>query len=436
MSEAKPQPASHPAYWAERAIILVAILTACYGMWGATTRDSANSRLATAWSLVHQGDWTIDTVAGETPNRFGAATVDKVEVNGRIISSKPPILPLLMTAEYYGMHRLLGWNLDDEDDRSLIVLFMGLTLMATSWAICLVFFALLLDLFIAAPWKRVPILFALAFATQLPGFAPQLNNHTPGAAALMVSLYFALGIASGKLAATPARFFAYGFAGALVFALDMPATIFVALAGLPLLYRHPGIAIPWAGVGLALPLIIHFGVNYEVTDSFKPVQMRKDLYLFENSYWRNPGGLDALNEPKGTYLFHLSFGRFGSFMLFPVLLLGLLSAGFAMFRKNWPWRHYVLGGLVAFAVLNAYYVLRTNNYGGHAYGFRWHIASMPVLLLMAAPLVARMRGVLPWVVVVLLLIPSAYSAWECYQQPWGAQQEWTVRWLFGPAFVE
>ncbi len=436
MAPMSQRTASHPAYWAERAIILFAILLACFGMWGATTLDSANSRLATAWSLVHRGSWFVDTQPGEAFNRFGAATVDKVAIDGRIVSSKPPVLPLLMTGEYALLHHGLGWDLDKPEDRELIVLFMALTLMGVSWAVCLVFFALILDLFVDSPWRRVSLLFGLAFATQLPGFAPQINNHTPAAAALMVALYFALGVATGKRAPAAGRFFGFGFAGALVFALDMPATIFVALAGLPLLFRFPRQAVTWGGAGLALPLVVHFGTNIHVTGSPVPVQMRKELYLYESSYWRNPGGLDALNEAKGTYLFHLSFGRFGSFTLFPILLLGIAGTACAAMRRDLPQRFWVLGGMAAFVLLNTYYTLRTNNYGGHAYGFRWHIASMPVLLLLAAPYVGRWRGVAPWVLFGLLLIPGMVSAWECYHEPWGAQQEWTVRWLFGPAFVE
>jgi hypothetical protein len=162
--------------------------------------------------------------------------------------------------------------------------------------------------------------------------------------------------------------------------------------------------------------------------------MRYELYLYEGSYWRNPLGIDALNEPKGTYLFHMTFGRFGTFLLFPVLTLGLAGAVLALLRKDVLYRGWILAGALCFTALTAYYVQGTDNYGGAAYGFRWHIASMPLLLLMADPIWERLRRPWHWAAIIALLAVSAYSAWECAQAPWGANHEWTARLIFGPAF--
>jgi len=84
--------------------------------------------------------------------------------------------------------------------------------------------------------------------------------------------------------------------------------------------------------------------------------------------------------------------------------------------------------------LSTYYTLRTNNYGGAAYGFRWHLVSMPVLLLMGIPVWNGVRTPLRWCLALALLGVSMYSAWECYTTPWGANQEWTCRLLFGPSY--
>ena len=73
---------------------------------------SATSRLATVWSLTRHHTFYIDRPAGEAPNPFEQRTVDKAMANGRLISTKPPILPLLMTGEYIVMRKLLGWQLE------------------------------------------------------------------------------------------------------------------------------------------------------------------------------------------------------------------------------------------------------------------------------------------------------------------------------------
>jgi hypothetical protein len=71
-----------------------------------------------------------------------------------------------------------------------------------------------------------------------------------------------------------------------------------------------------------------------------------------------------------------------------------------------------------------------------AYGFRWHLASAPVLLAMSLPLLRRLRSRAALVALGLLLCVSAYSAWECYQNPWSKDTEWTARLIHGPCLPE
>lgn len=391
--------------------------------------DTATSRLATAYSLVHHGTWRID----EPKNPFEAATVDKCMIDGGIYSTKPPMMPLIMTAEYGVMHRIFGIDLAKKEDTRLAVKVMTLTLVATAYLATLVFFLLMARWFIPSPWGRLAALLSLVFGTQLLGFATHIDNHLPAAGALMPALYLALGLATERLRPAAWRFTLFGLLGGLVFTLDMPITAFVAAAGLWLLWRFPKQAVLWGGTGLLLPLAVHFAVMVTVTGSPMPVQMRPNLYLYENSYWRNPSGVDALNEPKLTYFFHMNFGRFGSFTLFPVLLTGLAGAAWSLFRGNAPLRGIVLAAAAAFTLMTCYYVFSTNNYGGAAYGFRWHIAAMPVLLLMGAPVWNGMRRPWHWALFAVLVAVSCYSCWECFGTPWGEHQEWTCR-VFGPSY--
>lgn len=434
---AAESPGSNSTRWAyavERVIILAALLYVLSGLYTVVAGDSAFSRLATVYSLTHDGTWFIDRPPDGPPNPFEPNTIDKVEFNGRILSTKPPLLPLAMTGEYVLLHRFLGWDLETRDELRQIVRVMILTLDIIPYFAGLVFFALLLDLLVANPWRRLPPLFALAFATQVPGFAAQLNNHTPAIACLTVALYFAIGLCSGKLAPAWWRFLGFGLTGALVFTLDMPLTVFVAIAGCGLLWKFPRPAVAWGAAGMAVPLILHFGIMLYVTGSPLPIQMHKDLYLYEGSAWRHPGGIDALNEPKGTYLFHMSFGRYGVFLLYPILLLGPLGFILGMGRAWARWRPYFLGGALGIALLTFYYVKSTNNYGGAAYGFRWGMGAMPVLLLMGIPAFERLRRPWAWAAVSLLMAVSMFSTWECYREPWGDSHEWPSRWIFGAPY--
>lgn len=424
------------ATMAEWFVLIASFVYTLSGLHSVVLGDSANSRLATVYSLVHHGTWYIDRPADEPPNAFEQGTIDKIELNGHILSTKPPLLPLAMTGEYALIKKTLGWNLDVRDELKKIMQCMILTLVVIPHTIGLIFFALLLHLLVEKPWQRILPLFSLALATQLPGFATQLNNHSPAIGALIAALYFAVGVTSGKLSPAWWRLAGFGLAGALVFTLDMPLTIFVAAAGCGLLWRFPKQAVLWGGVGLLGPLLVHFVANYLATGSPMPVQTRRELYLFESSAWRQPGGIDALNEPKGTYLFHMTFGRFGTFLLFPILLLGPLGFLMALRQGMGPWRNYYWGAVACMAALGYYYVSGTNNYGGAAYGFRWAMGAMPVLILMGLPAFNRVRGPWAWAAVSILLAVSMYSAWECHQAPWGACHEWTCRWIFGAPYLD
>lgn len=422
------------AVWAERLILLAAALTALMGLGTISLNDNSGSRLATAWSLTHAGTWYIDVPAGSIGNPFAALTVDKVALDDHVLSTKPPLMPLGMAAAYAAAFHLTGHRLDQKEHLKPLAQYFIVLFAIIPYLLLLYFFARSLALLTPAPWPRVFLLFALAFGTQALGFAAEINNHIPGAAALMAFLYGYLSLVSGQRAPSPVRFAATGLAGGLVFTLDMPLTIFVALAGLHLLYCFPRQAVLWTGLGMLLPLALHFGIMVYTTGSPLPIQMRKDLYVSEGAYWRQPGGLDGLHEPKGTYAFHMLLGRHGTFLLFPILLLGLFAPFMPMPPRAATWRRYQWAALSAFALLTLYYILRTNNYGGAAYGFRWHLGSMPVLLLIAAPWCGAWKSRLPWAGASLLLLISLYTAWECWRMPWGTDNEWTVRLLFGPSF--
>lgn len=418
----------------ENLVVCVGFIFVVLGAQGYDYGDALNSRLATVYSLVKYGTWYIDRPQDEDPILFEQRTIDKVYVNDHIISSKPPVLPLFMAAECVLMNKILGWDLDVKAEANRMVRVINMTLVGFAYVVTLGFFLKTTRLFIPDPLTRGALLLSLAFGTQLWGYSTHMNNHVPAAALIMVATYLAMGLGMGKLAARPWRFFLFGICAGLVPTIDMPGTIFVAFAGFYLLWKHPHRTFIWAGLGAFIPLATHAYLMYTITGSILPVQTRNDLYLYEGSYWRNPRGVDALNQPKGEYLFNMTLGRCGIFSLFPILLVGMASSLRALFKKSMPFRSGVLAGACAFFILTVYYVVKTNNYGGEAYGFRWYIVAMPILLLMGAPILVTMRVRWKWYFVALLIGVSFYSAAECYKRPWGANNEWTCRYFLGPTY--
>jgi hypothetical protein len=415
----------------EDIIICIAAVLAVWAADGARFVDPSNSRLATVYALTHHGTWYIDRPLEEAPIDFEQRTIDKVFVKGRWLSSKPPILPLLMTGEYLVLRETMGWTLADEEETHKILRTMVITLVGGGYVLLLIFFRKTLTLLRTRSLVRVVLLLSLAFGTLLWGYVYSLNNHIPGAACATVSLYYALGMASSRLTPSWWRFALFGLFSALTFAIDMPGAIFPATAGAALLVRQPRRTLTWALAGAAVVLLPHFAVTYATTGSLLPVQMRPALYQSEPAYWRDPIGVDALSEPKGVYLFHMTLGRVGLFSLFPIHLAGLAGLMYALVNRSAPWRTAAFLGGLSFFLLTLYYAVGTNNYGGVSYGFRWYIVASPVLLLMAAPLLDTLRARWKWLFVGVMVAISFYSAWEASLKPWSVNREWTCR-ILGP----
>lgn len=427
---------------------VILVLAAGTALWAAARDfqgDHASSRLATVYSLTKFGTWYIDRPSDQAPNPFEQQTIDKVMVRGqpidgatyggRIISSKPPILPLLMTAEYIALKALTGWDLDEPAHARKITFVLTLTYVGGAYLLTLVLFLKTLYLLDCPAVPRGFLLAALAFGTEMWGFSGTINNHVPAVALLMVVLYSVIGLLLGRLGPEPWRFLLVGVCGGLAPTIDMPLGIYVGFAGLALLRRFPRQTLGWVLMGGLVPIGIHTGIMLAVTGGPLPVQLHKSMYLYESAYWRHPLGIDALNEPKWAYLFHITFGRCGVFTLFPVLLMGAIAFIRALLYPPFPFRGAIIAGGAGCLVLIAYYASSTNNYGGESYGFRWLIGSMPVLLLMGSVVAVRSVRVRHRVLLAVMLLVSFYSGWECFLAGWSSGTEWTSA-IFGPAYAQ
>jgi len=399
---------------------------------GSAPTETARSRLATVVALADYGTWHIDPPSGETRIEFEKNTIDKVKVGEHLISSKPPVLSLAMTAEYLVIRAVFGWNLNNKEDVGRIVSLMALTFSGIPYLLTLIFFDKTAALYHVGMKTRMLALTGLAFGTQLWGFSSHVNNHLPATALLTIALYFALGLSTANLTPKPWRFVLFGLCGSLAITIDFPSGVFVTIAGLFLLGRFPRQTVTWTLLGALPALALHVGVMLAITGSPFPVQMHPEMYLYESSYWRNPRGIDALNEPIASYLAHMTFGRKGLFLLFPITFLGLLAATLPSIRNEKPNRALLITGIAGFVSLTAYYAMSTNNYGGHAYGFRWYIIATPILLLMGAQVMSKCTKPWQWLLLTVMFAISLFSGWQCFMHPWEVNAEWTTRFL-GPS---
>jgi len=384
--------------------------------------------------LVFEEDWkTIDKVLDPETDRY--------------YSSKPPWLATLVAGECWLFQRLFGWELSDP--RTPL---FGIVLLTFNWLPFLAYMAAL-----AAwarqerwsAWSSAYLLLAAGMGTFTSSFAVTLNNHVPATCAVAVALLFLRRAIEDPARAAATDFLVSGFFAGSAASFELPALCF-AVAGLivaiyfcglrrSLLYI-PGAAIPAAGFLLT---------NYLALGRLTPIyaEFGGPWYQYAGGYWdpaeQVRGGIDWADETKWVYGFHLLVGHHGLFSLTPVLILGVVGAlisiaslrslrKYAQGRQTVPWLAWLCLGTMTIVV--AFYIWRTNNYGGRTIGPRWLIWLSPLLLLSMRSLLDRpVRSWVSWLFLALLAASVASVSYNL-SNPW--VDPWVLDWLTANGWLQ
>jgi hypothetical protein len=438
-----------------------------------TYSSNDRARWATVRALVDHGTYAIGernpahagkpTKYGYTTNQYGDigivfddpsawGTVDKVldPQTKRFYASKPPLLSTVIAGEYWLLQQLFGWTLEDnpfEVVRTILFtvnwLPMILYLIVLSW---------LVERLAVSDWTRLFVLATACLGTFLTTFLTTLNNHTMAAFSVLFALYQFVVIwqsppptlpdeaganthrdegATAATAPSPVggswwRFAVAGFFAAWAACNEMPAAAFgVALFVLLAIRDFGRTALAFVPAAL-VPIAAFLYTNYLAVGDIVPVQVRfgSEWYLYPGSHWLNPRGIDAAAEPKAVYAFHMLLGHHGIFSLSPVFLLSLAGMLAALFTApQRVGRTLPLLALVLSLLVFAFYLVKTNNYGGWTSGLRWFFWLIPLWLLAMIPAadgVARTRLGRGFACVLLALsaLSVAYPAFNPWRHPW------------------
>ncbi len=368
-----------------------------------------SSRYATMIALVERSTLHIDGVY------LSARTMDKVRVDGREISTKPPLLSVVGASIYLVLHELFGLSFREDEAvvvTILVALLCTLPLLLLLW----MFFGLLRREGIS-PEVALGTTALLGCGTLCFPFATILVNHLPSTTALFAMFVVAREVRSGRRKGWRWEAGA-GLFGCLAVAFELTAIFPVlALAAYLLEARRSWSSPALLVLGAAGPAAAHLALTWVSTGGLLPVQLRPELWRFEGSYWNNPHSWDALQEPKWRYGLQCFFGGRGLFSMTPVLLLALPGLWRGLSRgagRTWPssspGRAEAAAVTAGFVGLATFIILRTNNYGGGHYGMRWFLMMVPLLLALTAPLLEGLRGRLPWLGLALLVLPGLYTA--------------------------
>lgn len=422
----------------------------------ATIRALGDNDTYAIGSIHSDGTYTEGSIVAEP----GWDTIDKVRRpdNGLLYSSKPPLLPTLLSFEY----RLLkliptfsytpeqGWqNTGQLDFAHHAVALVRTLVLSCNWlpfVVYLMLFARLLVRITSDLWVRLFTLASAGSGTYLSGFGVTLNNHTIAACCVFFAVYPVL------LVWLDDRrdwwlFALSGFFAGFASVLELPAAALVAVLFLGLLAKDVLRTLSGFLVLSLIPLGGHFYTNFQVTGSIMPAYEKKEWYEFEGSYWKqdatgrlvgtskdpvtgavivgDPKGIDNQHEPWYVYLFHMWLGHHGVFSLTPVLLFAAIGVGRAMAGSDRVWKVVALLVSAVTVVVVAFYTIAPalgrgqRNYGGMCNGMRWLFWLIPLwLLFMPIGLEWKSRCAGFRRIALILLVISCASAYYASRNPW------------------
>lgn len=366
------------------------------------------SRLATVDALVHHGTYAIDN------SLFNNWTVDKARINGRFYSTKPFMLSTLMAAAYGTFHRITKQSFSNALQESIyrIKIVAGFI----PHLLSLVYFYCFLVLWAARPMAAFVTFVCFLFGSLANGYAATINNHSPAAALTLMTFYHAYRIRSKRSMETR-DWLLSGFFGGFLATIDHPSLLF----GLAVLFYLGFIDTKKTAVyfvpAAMVPIAAHFYINYMATGSLWPVEMRREAFLYPGSYWLHPVANDALDEPKWTYLFHLSLGHHGFFAMTPLFIFSLISMAVALRSRERKAPEALVTGSV-FLLFVIFYVVFTSNYGGNCVGVRWFLPLTPLLFLFLTPWLEKKHSMAAWALFLLAFLVSACNSYDALKGPW------------------
>jgi hypothetical protein len=358
-------------------------------------------------------------------------------------ASKPPLFSTLLAGEYWVLKKAFGWDIDR--DRWLVIPAILLTANVLPFAIYLYLIARLLDTTGKTDFGRLLAFTTACLGTFLTTFSGTLNNHLPGAFCTLFAVYPLLRAAAENRDMGPGGYVASGFFAGMTVTFELPAAALLAGIGVPLLVARPRKTLFFFLPAAAVPVAAFFLTNYIALGIWEPAYSKfgGPWYEFEGSWWvrlkqtPRPPGIDFADEPKSVYAFHVLIGHHGWFSLTPVWLLalaGLVALGIRSATdvrkltsggKGSPWTPSLFAGmtLAVSAVVAAYYIATTNNYGGFTAGPRWLFWLIPLWVLAIPPAADRLAGSVAGRLLCAVLLGASvfsvfYPAWNPWRPPW------------------
>lgn len=369
------------------------------------------SRVAAIESLVERGVWSIDESA------WAGQTGDKAFVRGHYYSGKMPILAAAGAVVYGVVHRLSGADLGPNCEQSpggCAYYWLTLVLSGVPGAGLLWLFYEYARRQRIGMWAAAAATVALGFGTMVWSYAMVLNSHLPAAVALFACLYLLLNHPGrGGLAAA-------GFCAALAAAIELQAVLLGGALFLTALLRARRGAVYFV-LGALAPILLTVLLDYQITGTLFPPRVLPGAYDYPGGVL--PTTLFGTSTPDDLfqYAFKMLVGAQGLFAYNPIMLFAVVGVIVVASARRHSLRAAARLLGLSFLALVGFLLTNTGNLGGEAYGERYYLIAVPLLMsfIVFVPPLAPARLKLPaGLLFAFLLSLSVISAYDGARRPW------------------
>lgn len=406
-------------YWTALTVTLAgAIVFALVLQTPPALSPNDTSRWNAIWAMVHTGRcswvgdkpfWTIDRCT------YDPIPTTQHAQSARWYSSKPYFMQVLAAGVAWPFCRLLGLNV--ADDLAVVGRLIIIAFNVVPFLLLVTFYGRLLGKMGVESFTFAFCLLTAAAGTYLSGWCITLNNHIPAAVCVFFAMYALHEIAANPRAGLGWHLAAGLFAG-MATAFEVQAAAVAGLGGALVwwLRRRNAAGVVAFAAAAGLPVAAYFVCNRVCTGRWTSFQWTFPRHY--DPYWARPTGIDALDEPKGWYLFNLLLGHHGFFSLTPVFLVAAVGL-VRNLRAPGPLRPLALLTGLASVVLIGFETAVTSNYGGTSQGARWLFWLIPIWLVMLPAGVegARGRSGGRWLLLASLGV-STFSVGYALKLPW------------------
>ncbi|VTR91000.1 Uncharacterized protein OS=Chroococcidiopsis thermalis PCC 7203 GN=Chro_2615 PE=4 SV=1 [Gemmata massiliana] len=446
--------------WADHWLVAWVLACAAFAFAAVSARPFASSwndgsRLASVESLVERNTFCIDesvflnppaelfargTPAYDPDNALAQrGTLDKLRIDGRYYSDKPPLVSVPLAVAYRGLMQLGLPAPSQRPDVFAHVVCVLLSGVGFAVAVgCMWSLGTRIGL---SPGWRFAWLAAFALATVLPAYTRSANNHIAqlGAVAAICVLLCRIADRAAEGRTAWASLVAAGFITGFAYNLDFgvgPPLVPVVLVIVAIRTRR---VLPVLVCGAAmLPCVVTgHAINYAIGgDWLRPLNMHPEYLNWPGSPFETT--MTGVVRPRPlaqlAYTFDLLFGKKGFLTHNPPLLLALAAGALVLWRRGTTHRTELLG-LIAWCGMGwAMYGVLSKNHGGGCVTVRWFVPFLaPGFWLLAKIIREKTEFRRDFVVLAAWGLPLAVSAWIV--GPWWARVVPLYWWVFGGSLV-